>query len=126
MSAKPASDSAPEVSEQAEAIIRLVRPALARFAFEKATKLAGDRPDLGDSSALHVAVLLELSRKLAVVLHEEGRIAIDRVLESARSDDETATIAIARLTKTTGLARSGVMFAFGRARQTITDVQSNN
>ena len=103
----------------------MVRPALAKLAFERATKLAENHPDLGDASALHVAVLLELSRRLAVVLHEEGRIAIDRVIEEARTGGKTTTAAIASLTETTGLARSGVMFAFGRARPATADVQSN-
>lgn len=125
MSAKPLNGAPPEVSEQAEVIVRMVRPALAKLAFERATKLAENHPDLGDASALHVAVLLELSRRLAVVLHEEGRIAIDRVIEEARTGGKTTTAAIASLTETTGLARSGVMFAFGRARPATADVQSN-
>ena len=41
-------------------------------------------------------------------------------------DGETATVAIARLTRATRPARRGVMFAFGRARPATADAQSSN
>ena len=58
-----------------------------------------------------------------MVLHEESRIAIYKELDASLTDGETATVAIARLTRATGLARSGVMFAFGRARPETADAQ---